>query len=165
MIIIFISILFAERKDKRYYCYAIGIDNNSTYFYLSVTNGDNDEIKKYEVKGIEYSKAIEKAEKEGYEIDFNILNAVYFSNDLNYENENAFIENYKNIISLKTLIYKCDLNILLDEDVVGNQGIFIIPEMFGERKDSTIFLDVLYKRKSPLTIFYSGDKFVVKRFE
>lgn len=165
ILLIIISFFLVKYKEEKYYCYSIGVDNDYICFYLLCDEDENNVIKKYDFKGNDYSKAIECFEKDGYEIDFNILNSIYFSKNLCKENEYAFIENYKDFFSLKTPVFKCNLNILLLEDVMNNQGVYIIPEAFGKQNNSAIFLDVIYKRKRPLIIDYSGDKFVDQRYE
>lgn len=165
ILLLFISLFNNQNNDRKYYCVAIGVDNDSTIFYLAV-NGDNDiSIEEYRINEINLTSALSTAKDQGYNIDLSILKEVFLSVEVDGHKASVILSTYKDLISSTTLVYRCDLNILFFKDHSGEIGISIIPNIFDHNKGGSIFLDIIYKRKSPPVIIYDNDRFNIEKYE
>ena len=162
-IILIVSFFFVDKNDKLYHCISIGVENNSLIFYLAYPEGENNtSVKKYVVEGNDYSNSLKKALSEGFDIDMTVLKSIYLSDTLTKENKNRFYSYAKNVFDLSCLVYICDCDILLEKDVMDNDGAFAIYELYGRNNGGVLLVDVLYKRETPPTITFNGEKFIKK---
>lgn len=160
-IFLIISLMLVEKNDKLYHCVVIGIENHSTSFFIAIPDDENNiSITRYTVDGNDYENALKKAKMDGVNIDLTALRSICISDDLSLDNKIKFNKYAKDAFNVSCLVFECKIEILLEKDVFGNEGVFAINDLYGKNNGGIIYLDFLLNRKILPKIIYENYNFI-----